>query len=90
MTEMLEGGGGVEQAEYRVERGVPLPKKHGHPKFPLRKMRVGDSFVVPVEQHRAVITAASRAGKRHGRKYTTRLSQDLAGKVVGVRVWRTA
>ena len=74
---------------FKLTKSKPIPvsrKKHIYP-FP--KMAVGDSFLVPFGEVRKghqprVGSAAWQWGKRHKRKFSTRLD------ATGVRVWRTA
>lgn len=61
---------------------MPWGDKFG---FPLEKMKIGESFAVPVEDTRKIRNALSRFKKNHKRmKFVTRTEND--GKKV--RVWR--
>lgn len=61
---------------------IPVPKRRGY-EWPFRHMKVRDSFLVPkwMPDYRAR-NAASNYGRRHGMKFTTRITSD------GLRVWR--
>ena len=41
------------KSKYKVESGIPIPKKHEHwSKFPFAYMEVGDSFLVNIKQEK--------------------------------------
>ena len=62
-----------------IDSNVPLPMK-----YPFDKMKVGDSFLVPSDVTRqAVAVAASRYGKAHNMKFSTRQLKDGS-----FRCWR--
>lgn len=69
---------------YVIEKGVPLPANFRRDRYPFGAMEVGDSFAVPTRKVRAAISSASQHGKRTGRKYVSRKSDD------GIRIWRVA
>ena len=71
---------------FEIEKGVPLIAAHRTrpEKYPWTKMNVGDSFFVPGVSIQTMVGSATPAGRRHGRKYTTRKVEG------GVRVWRIA
>ncbi len=63
----------------KIEKNVPIPQK-----WPLEDMNVGDSFEVPDTVKRTTVTVyAARYGKKTGKKFTIRKTQD--GKL---RCWR--
>lgn len=69
-----------------IESGVPIPeaKPTGRgTKYPWKDMKVGDSlhFTNQQEYERAR-TASSAYGKKHGLKFTARMTLD------GYRIWR--
>ena len=65
----------------KVDKGIPFPQK-----YPFADMAVGDSFVVPPEVHRSTVSvAANRYGRKHGVKFTVRLTPDRT-----LRCWRVA
>lgn len=74
---------------YEIEKGIKLPEPiiPGRPasKYPWRKMNIGDSFFVPVNEVKlsSLYTMASHAGGYHNKKFTVRKVTD------GFRVWRT-
>jgi len=83
--------------KYEVEQGQEIPEiDYGaNRKYPFIKMRVGDSFFVPLEDvaHSkdplsVVSSAASIWGKRKNQKYTTRTVRNDDYEVIGFRVWR--
>ena len=62
-----------------IDKNVPLPKR-----YPFEGMQVGDSFAVPPEVKRATVNvAAMRYGRKHGVKFTVRLTADRT-----LRCWR--
>ena len=68
---------------FEIEQNVVMPEKHA--RYPFNQMEVGDSFFVPEGANtprQNTSSAASYAGHRLGRKFTTRLVDG------GVRVWR--
>jgi hypothetical protein len=67
---------------FKVEKGVPHPGKGG--KYPWSTMEIGESFFVPDSDGGAPHTAAHAAGRRLGRKFTTKKVDG------GRRVWRVA
>lgn len=82
---------------YEIERDIPIPTSTGRSKpvkYPFEKMFVGHSFAVPVpfwtpDTGHFSATVRSQAyqwGKKNGREFKVRLSDDKAS----VRVWRTA
>ena len=80
-------------SEIVIESGVPIPPRGGKTRgsmYPFAKMEAGDSFGIPATADRLeavrrnIQGAASGYGKRHGKKFTTRV---LATEV---RVWRVA
>jgi hypothetical protein len=73
---------------YKVQRNIPLPPRSGHALYPFGRMKVGDSFLAPVDKRRTVMQAAWLAGKRRGWTFKARDDRDELGKLRGVRVWR--
>ena len=68
-----------------IDRDVPLPEgagRGGPPKYPFRKMEIGDSFEAP--NSASLVRSAHAFGSRNGRKFATRRHGDQ------VRVWRVA
>ncbi len=65
----------------KVEKNVPMPHK-----YPFADMQVGDSFPIPPTMKRQTVNvAAMRYGKKHGMKFTVRLTEDRS-----YRCWRIA
>lgn len=89
---------------------IPIPKKARGAilapkprKYPFEQMEVGQMFFVPNKQKNTMNTYFSNAGKKLGRKFSTRLiymrpEGDVwamceatdEGAVRGIGVWRTA
>lgn len=74
--------------QYPIDKDVPIPKKtKGSGRrtvYPLDKMELGDSFVVPLEQRKDLSVRIRYQAKKTGRAFTTRKISDTS-----VRVWRT-
>jgi hypothetical protein len=66
---------------YQIETGVPLPTGGRPIKYPLRDMQVGDSFLIPAEDHKA--KSIYQSAKQAGVRITTRAQPDGS-----LRVWR--
>jgi hypothetical protein len=72
--------------EFEIRHDVPLPRS----KYPLSKMEVGDSFVVPLNGdtpkrvRSKLSSAAGQYKNRHGSRFTVRAVEG------GVAVWRVA
>jgi len=73
--------------EIKIEKGVPLPASGaGRPsKYPWGDMEVGDSFFAEAKPE-SMHTQAAFAGRKYGRRFTTRKRTENG--VAGVRVWR--
>lgn len=74
-----------------IERGIPIPLKfipRREPRYPFRKMEVGESFFMPAEDYamakamRRSLGKTAREQARGERKFSLRALSD------GVRVWR--
>ena len=80
------------EPEFKIEKEIPIPKNRNPgalEKFPFEKMKVNDSFFVPVsfinenyKNKSSFQSTVCYSGKRHGRKYTVRKVEN------GYRVWR--
>lgn len=82
--------------EVIVETGLPVPPSHEQyirgdtrPRIIscLEQLSIGENILLPATTYNArnhVAEAASRTGKRTGREFTVRLTND------GVRCWRLA
>lgn len=74
--------------QYEIDNGVPIPKYSLYTKtsrFPLDKMEVGDSFVMPQEDRRRFTAHTTDRRKKGDTKVFSyrRISEQE------VRVWRT-
>ena len=78
-----------EESKFEIEKGVPLKKNHTT--YPFDKMEIGDSFYIPIGDHRKIqsvhtmICTASRMyclTEKQDKKFTTVKDEN------GVRVWR--
>lgn len=69
---------------FKIERGVPLPPRGTQSAYPFSEMKVGDSFLVPLDGRKAVNIqhALWFSAKRKGVHILTRSDSQ------GVRVWR--
>lgn len=72
----------------KIERGIPVPPVRA-PKYPLREMKVGDSFLIPFR--------GFPNGDLNVRKVAAYVARSISGfRIVvrkqsrGWRVWRTA
>lgn len=71
-----------------IETGIPIPPPGNGggrtPRYPLRELEVGDSFLVtdPSVTQRRLGSRLANFGKETGRKFTQRRTPD------GIRVWR--
>lgn len=70
--------------EIKIEKNVPLSGRANNGKFPFYKMEIGDSFSVGFDDRLSLRSMASSYGRKNGKKFTTRKSDD------GIRVWRIA
>ena len=82
---------------YLIEKNVPIPtdSRGRELKYPLKKMQVGDSFVVPANDVRwgkhtnggrqinGVSQSVSYFQRKYGGRFTVRIQPDSS-----VRVWR--
>lgn len=69
---------------FKIEKSVPKPAPIRRRKYPWLEMEIGDSFLVPGGRTERLANSAHGAGKRYGRKFSTRSVEG------GVRVWRDA
>jgi len=70
---------------FDIETNIPIPAKRREwsVKYPWHVLDVGQSFFVPDGNFKSMLSLASRAKGRTGKKYLVR---EVDG---GVRVWRT-
>ena len=68
----------------RIERGVPRPRAVGtHPKYPLKDLKVGESFLAPV-------IPSHMSGSIYLAKIKTGFKFSVRKEGNGCRVWRIA
>ena len=74
---------------FHIEKGVPVPEYHGISKFPLLDMAIGDSFVAPLSDKKALQNAITRIHKRNRTfKFITRTVNGRGRAGRQTRVWR--
>lgn len=69
--------------ELTITEGVPMPKDERRTRYPFRKMKVGDSFLVNFNDWDKVRSASYQWGRRHKKTFTCRRTEE------GIRCWRT-
>lgn len=79
---------GVSETIYKIERGIkpPIKRVHKTRKYPFAEMKVGDSFVVPIESRQNLCVSSISYSKNHqsGKwKFSIRKISE-----VEVRCWR--
>ena len=74
------GEGGV--MAYEIEKNIPLVQRRG-PRYPFRKMDVGDSFEFPEAERQKIGNAALKFGQCNGMKFTVQKTGEDAA-----RCWR--
>ena len=63
-------------SDYEIEKDVPIPPRITRmPKYPFRKMEVGDSFVLPKDDVKNARSSAYQLHLRTGRKFVIRLNR---------------
>lgn len=73
--------------KYKIESGVPMPKRGQICKYPFAEMNVGDSFALAASDRNRIKTAAIKFGHRHKQKYSIRCVDPIKGDY---RCWRIA
>lgn len=73
---------------YKIESGVPLPPPHPEPKYPLRKMAVGQSFFVPASKAARNAPKSIHAQARYIRHACAGFQVTVRKVKGGLRVWR--
>lgn len=73
-----------------IERGIPVPVRAVNRSYPFADMEVGDSFALGFDANlrNRLSSAASLAGRRLGRRFTTRVVEEDGVRVV--RCWRVS
>lgn len=81
------GRGGSSDVEgIQIEKNVPMPEpRPTEPKYPLAKMQIGNSFIVPLHKRNAVSTAARAVARKTGMTFSIRMISETEA-----RVWRTS
>lgn len=74
----------LEQAQYKIETGVPMPPGTVRHNFPLRLMEVGDSFLIPAHTEGSLRQAVHRLRRTVDIRFACRREGD------SVRVWRVS
>jgi len=70
-------------AQFKIEKGIPLPKAGRQTKWPFVDMAVGDSvFIEGQGSDGNAYAAARKLKKRYGREF---IAKAING---GVRIWR--
>lgn len=75
--------------EIKIEINIPIPsgRKHSELGNTIKKLKVGDSFLAPLNACHGTIAIQA---KRAGIKYTTRSEQSKDPNLPNrIRVWRT-
>ena len=70
--------------DFKLDRNVAMPSKHGRSKYPFWKMQVNDSFEFDPEECPRVRAAASHYGARNGMTFSVRKINPAKA-----RCWRT-
>jgi len=71
-------------ADYVIDKNVPVPTRSPYSKYPFGAMAVGDSFFYPGPTSEYVRNAAHHWGKNNGAKFSVRKDDG------GYRCWRIA
>jgi len=82
----------MEEQEFKIEKGIPIPKKIKGTKYPWGQMEVGDSFFV-VGTKKTLSTILKNASNQYSLRHHNGIWQYEVRKVIehgvpGVRVWR--
>lgn len=64
-----------------IDTGVPVPERVN---YPIRELKVGESFVFPLEKRKIVQSRASVIKTDTGREFTVKKMNDETA-----RIWRT-
>ena len=80
----------ITHTSYKIEKNVPLPVFRKISRYPLRDLKVGDSFVVPVSEAKVIRSAINRVHRTTKKTFhfitRTVNGRGRAGKQL--RVWR--
>ena len=74
---------------YTIDKDVPIPPPRST--YPFRDMKVGNSFLVPLERQKSARSSTWQFQRKSGAwKFSSRLERDKKGKAIGLRVYRIA
>jgi len=77
--------------EYKIEKNIELPNRRTCNKYPLRKMEVGDSFLIG-KYSRLNMNKASAVGRnwkdKAGLKWKFAVRKVLVNNIEMIRIWR--
>ena len=80
----------ITHTSYKIEKNVPVPTFRKISRYPLRDLKVGDSFVVPVSEAKVIRSAINRVHRTTKKTFhfitRTVNGRGRAGKQL--RVWR--
>ena len=80
----------ITHTPYKIEKDVPIPTFRKISRYPLRDLKVGDSFVVPVNEAKVIRSAINRVHRTTKKTFhfitRTVNGRGRAGKQL--RVWR--
>ena len=74
--------------EIKIEKGIPIPIRTGHKKYPWEDLEVGDSFFCPGKLITQMNGAMCPPTLRKQRKFTARTRTLEDDNEEGVRIWR--
>ena len=69
--------------EFPIDKGIPIPQRKGHTKYPWPDLESGDSFLVPDGKINTLRSLCGSSGKRFKAQFIARQMED------GVRIRRT-
>jgi len=74
--------------EIALQSGIPVPTSPLSPRWPLREMKVNESFAVPRGKRGTVAANASRLTRQTGKEFTIRIHLNPDTGIKEVRCWR--
>lgn len=72
----------------KIDKGIPVPPRHGEAKYPYGQMQVGDSFFCSGPSQSNLASRAGHVGHAMGAKFSVR--KAVENGVAGFRVWRVS
>lgn len=72
----------------KIDKGIPVPPRHGEAKYPYGQVQVGDSFFCSGPSRSNLSTRAQQVGRGMGGKFCVR--RAVENGVAGFRVWRVS